>query len=109
MIDANVREHLSGQEALYDLDMDRLRDARPDVIVSQALCDVCAVATGDVLTAIDSLPTTPIVVDLEPNTLADVFDDILRVGKHLGADDSAERLVADLRARKNRIAVGVLA
>jgi len=104
VIDAYVREHLGSHDALYDLDMDCLRDARPDVVVSQALCDVCAVATGDVLAAIDSLPTTPTVVDLEPNTLADVFDDILRVGKHLNADDSAERLVADLHARKNRVA-----
>jgi len=104
VIDSYVREHLTGHEALYDLDMDRLREARPDVVVSQALCDVCAVATGDVLAAIDSLPSTPTVVDLEPNTLADVFNDILRVGKQLDASDIAENLVADLRTRTNKIA-----
>jgi len=98
-IDSYVREHLTAHEALYDLDMDRLREVRPDVIVSQALCDVCAVATGDVLAAIDSLPSTPTVIDLEPNTLADVLDDILRVGRHLDASGAAENLVADLRAR----------
>lgn len=103
-IDSYVREHLSGHEALYDLDMDRLRDARPDVVISQALCDVCAVATGDVLEAIDSLPSTPTLIDLEPNTLADVFDDILRVGQQLEAGESAERLVADLRTRRDSIA-----
>ncbi len=103
-IDAYVREHLSGHEALYDLDMDRLRDARPDVVISQALCDVCAVATGDVLEAIDSLPSAPTLIDLEPNTLADVLDDILRVGQQLEASESAERLVADLRTRRDSIA-----
>ena len=103
-IDSYVREHLSGHEALYDLDMDRLRDARPDVVVSQALCDVCAVATGDVLEAIHSLPSTPILIDLEPNTLADVLDDILRVGQQLDAGECAERLVADLRSRRDSIA-----
>jgi iron complex transport system substrate-binding protein len=103
-IDSYVREHLSGHEALYDLDMDGLRDARPDVIVSQALCDVCAVATGDVLAAIDSLPSTPTVVDLEPNTLDDVIDDILRVGKQLEANAAAEKLVADMCARRDNTA-----
>ncbi len=103
-IDSYVREHLSGHKALYDLDMDRLRNARPDVVVSQALCDVCAVATGDVLEAIHSLPSTPTLIDLEPNTLADVLKDILRVGQQLEAGESAKRLVADLRTRRDSIA-----
>jgi iron complex transport system substrate-binding protein len=103
-IDAYVREHLSGHEALYDLDMDRLRDARPDVIVSQALCDVCAVATGDVLKAIQSLPSKPVLIDLEPNTLDDVLDDILRVGLQLEARQAAEELVAEFRIRRDAIA-----
>ena len=103
-IDSYVRQHLSGHQALYDLDMDRLRDARPDVVVSQALCDVCAVATGDVLEAIHSLPSTPTLIDLEPHTLADVLDDILRLGQQLQAGESAERLVADLRTRRDSIA-----
>ena len=56
-IDKYVREHLTGHEALYDLDIDRLQAAAPDVVVSQALCDVCAVSTGDVMQAISSLQT----------------------------------------------------
>ena len=104
-IDSYVREHLTGHQALYDLDIDRLREARPDVVVSQTLCDVCAVATGDVEEAIGSLPTTPILIDLNPHTLADVIDDIVRVGQHLEAGDAARELVADLRVRQDRIAV----
>jgi iron complex transport system substrate-binding protein len=103
-IDNYVREHLTGHEALYDLDLDRLREARPDVIVSQTLCDVCAVSTGDVLAAIRSLPSKPALVDLNPNTLSDVLDDIVRVGVHLGAADTAEQLVANLRARCDAVA-----
>lgn len=103
-IDACVREHLSNHQALYDLNLDRLRDARPDVVVSQALCDVCAVATGDVLEAIHSLPSMPTLVDLEPNTLADVFADILRVGQQLQASESAEKLLANLRTRRDSVA-----
>ncbi len=104
VIDAYVRDHLTGHEALYDLDIQRLSDARPDVVVSQALCDVCAVSTGDVLEAIHSLPTAPTLIDLEPNTLADVFDDIVRVGKRLEAGDAAAKLVADLGARRDVVA-----
>ena len=103
-IDEYVRDHLSDHEALYDLDVDGLRTAAPDVVVSQALCDVCAVSTGDVMEAINSLPSKPALVDLNPNTLDDVLDDISRVGKQLGADDAATELVTDLRRRRDRVA-----
>ena len=103
-IDEYVRDHLSSHAALYDLDVDGLRNAAPDVIVSQALCDVCAVSTGDVMDAINSLPSKPALVDLNPNTLDDVLDDILRVGEQLRASDAAAKLVADLRRRRDLIA-----
>ena len=102
-IDSYVREHLTGHEALYDLDIDALRELAPDVIVSQALCDVCAVATGDVTSALADLPSNPTLIDLTPNTLADVFDDIRRVGAALGADRRADDLVRSLQARCERI------
>lgn len=103
-IDEYVRDHLTGHEALYDLDVDGLRTAAPDVVVSQALCDVCAVSTGDVMEAINSLPSKPALVDLNPNTLDDVLDDILRVGEQLGASDTAAELVTDLRRRRDLVA-----
>lgn len=98
-IDTFVRDHLNDNDALYDLDMDALAAAAPDVIVSQALCDVCAVSTGDVLRAIADLPSKPILVDLEPNTFSDVLDDCHRVGKALGCPNQAAVLVASLKAR----------
>lgn len=104
VIDSYVRDHLTRHEALYDLDIQRLSDARPDVIISQALCDVCAVSTGDVLKAIHSLPTAPTLIDLKPNTLVDVLDDIARVGKLLEAGDAAAAIVADFGARRNIVA-----
>jgi iron complex transport system substrate-binding protein len=103
-IDEYVRDHLTGHEALYDLDVDGLRTAAPDVVVSQALCDVCAVSTGDVMDAIDSLPSKPVLIDLNPNTLNDVFDDITRVGEQLRVADAAAELVADLQQRRDRVA-----
>ncbi|MFN2329610.1 MAG: cobalamin-binding protein [Chromatocurvus sp.] len=111
-IDAYVREHLgdnladnlSDNTALYDLDLDALAAVRPDVVVSQALCDVCAVATGDVRDAIRSLPGEPTLIDLTPNSLTDVFDDMLRVGEATGAQAAAQNLVSSLRARRDHVA-----
>jgi len=102
-IDDYVREHLGSHEALYDLHVERLREARPDVILSQALCDVCAVASGDVAEAVAGLPGPPEVIDLTPNTLDDVFDDIRRVGARLGCETAASALLADLAERRQRI------
>ena len=103
VIDAYVREHLTGHEALYDLDIDTLHELQPDVVVSQALCDVCAVATGDVVTALEGLPSKPELIDLTPSTLDDVFDDILRVGRELGAGEQAAAVVTALKRRRDRV------
>lgn len=104
VIDHFVRDHLSGHEALYELDMDALRAVAPDVIVSQALCDVCAVSTGDVTVALDSLPSRPRLIDLEPNTLDEVFDDCRRVGESLGNSARARSLYQELQSRRTVIA-----
>ena len=103
-IDSYVREHLAGHEALYDLDVEKLGEAKPDVVISQALCDVCAVATGDASEAVRSLPGKPLLIDLTPNTLDDVFADIIRVGVELGAEQAAKALVDSLEERRDRVA-----
>ena len=103
-IDAFVREHLTSHEALYDLDLDKLRAVNPDVIISQALCDVCAVSTGDVLAALEGLPSRPHLIDLEPNTLDDVLADIENVGQTLGVSTRSLQLVDRLRERREKTA-----
>lgn len=102
-IDAFVRDHLKENEALYDLDMRTLARLKPDIVVSQALCDVCAVATGDVEDAVCSLETRPTLVDLNPNTLGDVLDDLLRVGEACGVPDRATSLRLDYDSRLDRV------
>lgn len=102
-IDTYVRDHLGDNTALYDLDIQAMAVARPDVVVSQALCDVCAVATGDVREAIRSLPGGPALIDLTPNSLLDVFRDIQRVGDATGREVAARELVAALCARRDRV------
>ena len=103
-IDTYVREHLESNAALYDLDLDAMAEARPDFVVSQALCDVCAVATGEVDEAVCALPGSPTLIDLTPNTLDDVFADISRVAEVLGVGATGDRLVSELRARRDRVA-----
>ena len=103
-IDSYVRDHLGEHDALYDLDIELLASLAPDVVVSQALCDVCAVSTGDVQRAIHSIPSSPVLVDLEPNTLEDVLDDVLRVGTALGDLAAALKLQAELRRRRRAVA-----
>lgn len=104
VIDDFVRDHLAGTDALYELDMEALQAVAPDVIISQALCDVCAVSTGDVLAALDSLPSNPELIDIEPNTLNDVFDDCRRVGRALGVAKNATQLDRALRQRRFAVA-----
>ncbi len=99
-IDAAVREQLGGGRSLYAIDQVMLAVIGPDVILTQQLCDVCAVSYGDVLDAVRLLPAPgPCLVNLEPTTLDDVWSDITRVGAVTGREDAAARLTASLRAR----------
>jgi len=103
-IDELVRERLKSQKALYTLDLPTLEQLRPDLLVTQALCDVCAVAEEEVNAAACSLPSRPQVVNLEPMRLSEVFDCIRQVGASAGIPDRASEVVASLQARVDVIA-----
>lgn len=98
-----VRETLTRTGTLYTLDEDLLRTVRPDVIVTQRLCDVCAVGYETVAAFAATLPGPPVVVNLEPQRLADVWDDVRRIGAALGVPERAERVVAALTARVDAV------
>jgi iron complex transport system substrate-binding protein len=98
-IDALVRERLKTERALYTLDMPTLERLRPNLIVTQALCDVCAVSEAEVRAAACSLPGTPRVINLEPTCLSDVFDCLQLVGKAAGCASRAADEIARLHAR----------
>jgi iron complex transport system substrate-binding protein len=98
-IDRIVSEHLQAQKALYTIDLPGLRAADPDLILTQELCDVCAVDYRQVIDAAQSLPRKPKVLSLMPKSLADVLQDILRVGEVTGKAKEALRLVQQLRQR----------
>lgn len=98
-VDCLVRERLQSNRALYTLDLPTLEGLRPDLIVTQALCDVCAVAEDEVRAAACILPGGPRVINLEPQTLEQVFAAIRQVAKAAGVDREAEEVVGGLTAR----------
>lgn len=99
-IDAVVRDRLGQALSLYDVDAARLRALRPDVVVTQDQCDVCAVDLDSVKAALaDWLDATPDLVSLKPMALADVWADVARVGAAAGVPDRGRVLAAELEAR----------
>lgn len=108
-IDRLVREQLETEQALYHLDIDLLRELQPDLIVTQALCDVCAVAASEVDAAACLLPGNPKVINLEPMCLEEVFETIALVGDETGQQAEALTALAQLRERVARIRDGVAA
>ena len=98
-VDQWVRRALHDSGTIYTIDEPLLRELRPDVILTQKLCDVCAVGYGTVAKLAETLPGPPRVVNLEPTSLSDIFDDIRRVAKTCGVPERAEKLVKTLSER----------
>jgi len=98
-IDAAVRERSAAGAPLFELDAERLHALAPELLVTQALCEVCAVAETDVRAIAATLPLAPAVVTINGTTLAGVFDDVRRVGAALGRVEDAERRVQALERR----------
>ena len=95
--------------ALYTLDVEGLSALKPDLILTQAACNVCAVATADVHSAVRRMNIPARVLELSPATLADVYADILSVGAATGTLAKAREVVARLRARVASVACRVQA
>lgn len=102
-IDRIVKEHARNGQSVYHIDMEALRAAEPDLILTQQLCDVCAVGYDDVLTQVKDLPKKPQVVSLNPTSLGDVLEDMLTVGRVTGMSDRAQAAVSALRQRIDAI------
>jgi iron complex transport system substrate-binding protein len=102
-IDRLVTDQLKNDEALYDLVMEPLVELQPDLIVTQALCDVCAVSGNDVAKAIGSLPGNPQVINLEPICLDDVLDTVTLLAEAAQCVEQGERYRAELQGRIDRV------
>lgn len=98
-IDSSVSSALQAEGTLYELDIPLLEELRPDVILTQRLCDVCAVSYDRVQETAKSLKSRPKVLNLEPRSLDDILETILVVGKAIGAETEANALRDRLQRR----------
>ncbi len=98
-----VRRALHENGTIYTIDEPLLRTLQPDVILTQRLCDVCAVGYGTVAKLAQTLPGPPRVVNLEPASLADIFDDIRRVADACDVSERAEKLIQNLCERVENV------
>jgi iron complex transport system substrate-binding protein len=106
-IDRTVRARTKRGEALYELDAELLRELEPDLIVTQALCAVCAVSVDDVRSVAAGLPSRPRVLSLDPSTLAEVLAGVGELAQAAGAPEAGERLRHEAGARLEHVANAV--
>jgi iron complex transport system substrate-binding protein len=98
-IDAAVKRIVGEGKALYSLDEERLAELAPDLIVTQAVCEVCAVSYEDVVEVAARLPGPPRVLQQDPSSLAEVLADLTRLGEAAGIDARAAEVRAGLEQR----------
>ncbi|MEC9372843.1 MAG: cobalamin-binding protein [Planctomycetota bacterium] len=103
-VDAAVSEALAEGTSLYTLNTQLLRDLRPDVILTQDLCEVCSIDLSTVRGAAASMDPQPRIVSLDPHTFEAVLDDVLTVGRAAGLMEEARAAVVGLRERFSRAA-----
>ena len=102
-IDHAVRSQLDGHGSIYDLDERKLRELQPDLILTQELCEVCAVSYQTVERAARSFEAEVKVVSLEPNTIEDIFANIRLVGELTNRSKAADDIVNELRCRLDNV------
>jgi iron complex transport system substrate-binding protein len=108
-IDAAVRERTLEGEAIYELDREKLARLEPELIVTQALCPVCAVSYDEVAKVAKTLPSKPHVIALDPKTLGETLGDVRTLAQATGRREQGETLVANIAARIDRVKLAVRA
>jgi iron complex transport system substrate-binding protein len=104
-IDAAVKERTLAGESIYELDAEALHELAPDLIVTQALCSVCAVSYDDVRAIAEEIDTQPMVISLDPRTMGEVLGDARTLAEATDTKDAAVDLVREASARIDRIRV----
>lgn len=102
-IDHAVRSQLDGHGSIYDLDEKLLSEIKPDLIFTQELCEVCAVSYKTVQRAARTFAADATVISLEPNTIADIFQNIKTVAEFCVVPERAETVVENLQNRLNKV------
>jgi iron complex transport system substrate-binding protein len=106
-IDAAVRERTLQGEAIYELDRDTLTQLAPDLIVTQALCPVCAVSYDEVAALAQELPSHPRVIALDPRTLGETLGDVRTLAEATDRRDRSAELIGDVSGRIDRVKLAV--
>jgi iron complex transport system substrate-binding protein len=106
-IDAAVKQVVGEGRALYSLDEERLTELRPELIVTQAVCEVCAVSYDDVVAVAARLPGSPRVLQQDPSTLGEVLGDVARLGAAAGIEAQAGEVRRGLESRLEAVCTAV--
>lgn len=107
-IDRMIAERVMNGQSIYHLDTNVLEKLAPDLILTQELCEVCAVSYTDVLAAARTLPKTPEVAAFEPHSIAEILASITEVARLAGVPERGKQVVAELRARLDAVAERVV-
>jgi iron complex transport system substrate-binding protein len=99
-IDSVVRESIADGNSLYTVDADLIDELKPDLLITQDLCTVCAVSSGDLASA---CPVGVEIISLDPGTLGEVADTVTLLGERLGAPDAARRIVEEMRRKVDSV------
>ncbi|HEY2656143.1 MAG TPA: cobalamin-binding protein [Solirubrobacteraceae bacterium] len=106
-IDAAVKQRALAGEALYALDADLLDELQPELIVTQALCSVCAISDAEVRAIAEEIESQPIVISLDPHTVGEVLGDARTLAQATDTKDEAVDLIRESSARIDRIRLAV--
>lgn len=106
-IDRAVRDAMLEHGSVYALDEPLLDSLDPDLVLTQAVCEVCAVPTAGVEQTIEGLGIAPEVVSLDAHTIGEILESIGTVGRAAGAEEKARAVVGELRERLERVAAAV--
>ena len=102
-IDAQVRALKADGKPVIWVDAKALEALKPDLIITQGLCEVCAVADGEVFRVADHLPTRPRVISLVAKTLDGIYEDVRTVGVAVGREDEADEVVAGMKYKLSQL------
>jgi iron complex transport system substrate-binding protein len=106
-IDAAVKERTLNGESIYELDTKALHQLQPDLIVTQALCQVCAVSYDDVRDIAEEIDSQPMVLALDPHTVGEVLGDARTIAQATDTKDEAVDLIRETSERIDRIRLAV--
>ncbi|WP_114577451.1 ABC transporter substrate-binding protein [Saliphagus sp. LR7] len=98
-IDRQVLEAETDAEGVYEIDCEALEELDPDLIVTQGICDVCAVDERVIERALSRIGPDPEILTTDPSTVGDVLADLRRIGRAVGREERAERVAGELEAR----------